>query len=349
MHPRPSHVFPAAERTTGILTVIALLLFVWGAGGIEAAWKDLSPRGAGQFDLREWEGKIGHLAGLAANFINIVLAFLSSELIVKCFLHAEGGKTRSLLTGAAGLVTSSLKAFHGFSRVAGLSFFILAFVALRQPGRRSWALVIPACLLGLYLGTVGYYFRGFFYPGVGNFVEAIYSTTTVQATEVSDLISVHDFNMLSATEAWTRKAESSEYEPGDLSTNVTRLLWNLHPFPSELVPIRPIGSDLSDIMGTWGSTGITTPAFAELYYVFGYSGCVAVLFLGMAYGWFDQQATLKPGLLSLFCVFLCLASLGVGLHGSLRAMTRYVLYAFLLISFPHVVLRMPLKRWAQKT
>jgi hypothetical protein len=345
--PASQPTFPL-EKTVTSLSVIALLLFVWGAGGMETAWRDPMPRGAGQFDVRDWDGKIRHLVGLAANLTYVVLAFLSSELIVKR-LYREERRPQGLLAGSAGLVTASLHGLYGFSRLAGLPFFIFAFVALRQAGRRSWALVAASCLLALYLGTVGYYGRGLFHPGVGNFVDAVYLSQRFQAESLGDLATLGNLNMLSATEAWTKKAETSEYEPADVSVMAPRLLWNLHPFPSELVPIRPIGTDLSDIMGTWGSTGITTPAFAELYYVLGYSGCIAVLFLGMAYGWFDREATRQAGVISSMCVLLCVASLGVGLHGSLRAMTRYVLYAFLFLSFQRSVLQPLIKRWADRT
>ncbi len=315
-----------AEKAVLVLSVIVFLLFIYTVGGFAQAWDDPTPRGEGQFDVRDWIGRLKHSGVLAANVLGLVLAFLSSNLILE---RGHGGgieKARVILVGAAGLLVASLGGFHRFSRRAGIVFIILAFVAMRRGDRRLVPLVVLSAMFGVFLGLVGYFGREFQPQGVGNFIGAAVRWDVSGVEAFGETAVGPNINLLNATDAWTKKMETMEYEAHGSDLGLV-FLWNLHPFPSEILPVIPLGTDLSDVMGTWGSVGLTTPAFAELHFVFGHFGASFILLLGMIFGMFEKRSIEQPGIMSSLYVLLCVASLGIGLHSSMRAMTRLVIYA----------------------
>jgi hypothetical protein len=132
-------------------------------------------------------------------------------------------------------------------------------------------------------------------------------------------------NPLDSVAAFTRIVELDSNHRYALSMPF-KLLWNLNPLPSELVPLFEIGEGLASAMGTWGNYDLTTPALAELWRVFGYWGSLGMLIVGMLCGWCEKRAVMQPSLLSLLNVLLFFAAFPVGLHSSLRPMTRPFVY-----------------------
>jgi len=137
-------------------------------------------------------------------------------------------------------------------------------------------------------------------------------------------------NPLDAMSAWTRIV--STVQPSSSGENsILAFLWHLNPLPSELVATPRLGEDLSSVLGTVGSVGITTPAFGEVYFVFGRWGSLAMLLLGLAYGAFDSRVVKQADLASVCAMMLAMLSFPTGLHQGIRGMTRYLLYAWIVL------------------
>jgi hypothetical protein len=226
------------------------------------------------------------------------------------------------------LLISSLKLFHGFSRGAGFSFFVLSFLVIKLKGPKWILIALISALLGYHMGSVGLDRRGDFKPGLSSYLSAlIFQERTIYKKKTEVFLSP-DNNPLDALAPWSRKAQARQREKPDALITGFKLLWNLNPLPSEFVPLFKIGRSLSEIMKTWGHTGLTTPALAELYYALWVWGCLAGIPLGMVYGWFEKQNTFYPSWYSQVALLFCFLSLPIGLHSSLRSMTRPLLYAF---------------------
>jgi hypothetical protein len=181
------------------------------------------------------------------------------------------------------------------------------------------------------LGTIGIAARNEYKPGLGTFLAA---ATAVGGTSDEDRLvpfSSPGSNPLDAMSAWSRKADAAHGEALGFQERLVTFLWNLQPLPSELVPLKPLGRDLTEVMGIVGGlTGLPTPCLAELYYAFNHWGALLGILFGAACARFDTLAIIRPGVTSSICLVLCLASIPVSLHSPTRAVTRFMLYACLL-------------------
>lgn len=307
------------------LGAIVLALTITTVGGIDEFWASRFPRGHGQFEERDFLGAIGQMLSVIRLPLEVMLGLMASLLI----LRAKGSGPAYFL-GFAALVVASLSSMWNFSRAAGFPFLFLAFLAFRMNVRRGLVVALGCVLLAFYLSSVGYHARQN-NPGIANFARAAIGSGGESAltSDAEERVAIK--NPLDAMAPFTRKAEQRLLEPPPLLTTGGKFFWNLNPLPSEIVPIYPLGRGLSEVMGTYGHVGLTTPAFAEAYYVFGLLGVGVVALLGAALGWFDRLTVVRPGVVSSIAMTLVFMSLAVGLHSSMRAMTRPMVYATFLV------------------
>ncbi len=318
--------FKLVTISTSFLSVLAVLCvtaFIIRVGGIDEVWVSSYSRGEGQFLKRDVYGKLLHISSILSTPLQIALGVAASIYILQ-----RKNSTAQIL-GWACLFVASFSVLHGFSRGAGMAFVILAFVALRLKGKRGIGIAIVAIFIASFLGSVGYTQRGGATPGLGNFITAAEKYVFEDAGDSGRVTPIR--NPLDAMAPFTRKVLSKEVDDPDWLVYGVRLLWNQNPLPSEFFPLYEIGRDLSKIMGTYGHTGITTPALAEIYYVFGYYGSILYLFIGSILAWFERQAATKHDMTGIVGLLLVLSSCAIGLHSGLRAMTRPLLYGYVMI------------------
>jgi hypothetical protein len=311
-----------------VLSTFLLIAMVVQAGGVEQVWASDLPRGFGQFATRDAVGKLSQMVAVLAGAAGVVVATVASVVLLR-----NRALTAPWWVGIFSLVVALLPGIWAFSRGAGAPLGIFAFIAFRLGTNRSLTAGVGALFLAWNLGQIGLNERGNYYPGVGNFLAAVIS-------DESDLQRHHRIralpfgpadNPLEAVSAWTRKAQQRKLDDPDGLASLISVLWHLNPVPSEFTGLPPIGRDLAKVMGTFGSTGLTSPLLADLFYAFGYLGSVFMLLIGAVCGWFEKQARTSPGLDYEIGVVLCLIGLGIGSQLGLRAATRPLFYALVLV------------------
>lgn len=308
-----------------LLCFLVFIVSVITVGGLDELWSATRGRGEGQFVVRDWIGKINRMLTVLQTPLTLMLVIVSSLLVLK---RTKSPMVRVL--GIVGLLIASLYGMYGFSRGSGFPFILFIFIALRLKGLRflpyAALIIIPA----IYLGSVGLNERGNYNPGVGNFLSAMFNPQ-VQSSATKQHSLAEWVNPLDAQASFTRLADSITWQQPSAWDLGPKLIWNLNPLPSEIVPLYQVGMGLAEMMGTVGSTGITTPSFAQLYFVFGYAGSLALLVIGLLSSWFEKRFVHNPTLLNIFFVIVVFAAFPVGLHSGLRPMTRPFVYAIALI------------------
>jgi hypothetical protein len=225
-------------------------------------------------------------------------------------------------------LAASLEAVWNFSRSAGYPFAVLAFVMLRTRGRDGAKIAAVGMAIAAFLGGVGYSSRSQYYPGLGNFFQAVAGSH--RAGEKPDGSAIRwaaEMNPLDAMSAWTLKASLVDAQGPTLADDGVAAVLALQPLPSFLVPTPPIGPSLNEVRGLDDVVGLTTPALAEAYYAFGFWGVWVMVPLGLGAGWMDRQFCSRPSLVALFGLVLYFASFPLGLHNGLRAASRLPIYA----------------------
>lgn len=307
-----------------LLTVASLLLFVLVVGGPSEAWESALPRGVGQIDDQSLAGKSRQAVAVISQAV-----FLSTGGIAAFYVARYIRSADRVLFGLGCIIIASFHYMWFFSRISGAFFAFLSIVVLRIHGRKKTVFAMVCALIAIYMCWVGYNRRGLTYPGLANYFAFLAPIDT--QWEQKYKLSLSEVNFLDALAPWTRKAAQRESEASSFFENIANLIWNLQPLPSELVGVKPLGRSLAEVMGTVGSVGITTPALAEIYYVFGLWGAGLLVVWGRVLAWFDGQSVQRLPLVGTASTVLCAAGLVIGLHSSTRAMTRPFLYAFLLL------------------
>ncbi|BCL60452.1 hypothetical protein DGMP_11450 [Desulfomarina profundi] len=231
-----------------------------------------------------------------------------------------------------------LPMMHKFSRATGFTLFVFAFLLLKYSKKsiKYYFIITFLLLIGYHLGSVGLNQRGFYHPGIKNYVEALFSSDNTKndpKEKIFGLLSP-ELNPVDASAPFSRRVEEKTMRHVSLQNPLQTLLHfilHINPIPSGLLDPGKIGEDLASYMKTFGHTGLTAPALSDIFYAFSYFGLFPVFLLGVSYGYFSRYAIRNPSLAGEFAVLLCMISIGVGLHSGIRAQTRPVLYAFLLI------------------
>lgn len=308
-----------------LFCVAVFIITVIMVGGLDELWSATRGRGEGQFDTRDWIGNIYQMLNVFQTPLTIALVIVSSLLILK--------RTKSpmiCILGIVGLLIASLKGMYEFSRGSGFPFIMFIFIALRLKGLRFLPYATLVIIPAIYFGSIGLNERGNYNSGVGNFLSAMFNPQEQSiATKQHSL--AEWVNPLDAQAPFTHLADSITWQQPSAWDLGPKLIWNLNPLPSEIVPLYQLGIGLAEMMGTVGSTGITMPSFAQLYFVFGYAGSLGLLVIGLLSGWFEKRFVYNPTVLNLFAVVIVFGAFPVGLHSWLRAMTRPFVYAITLI------------------
>lgn len=309
-----------------IMVIATLVFFTVNVGGLSEVWIASYQRGAGQFDARDIGGKILHMMRVVSKQFYVIVACYAAF-----YIYDIRSDIPRKLFGSFALLAASLNAIHSFSRASGFLLVIFAFLSVRLKGKNGLVAALFCCFAALYLGKIGVEYRGDFPPGVGSFIQAAVHTPEKPSGNSGELaVPDPESNPIDALAPWTRKAEARQYEYPGLWESFRTIVWNMNPFPSEIVPVRPLGSDLREIMRL-PNVGITTPALAELFFGLSFWGSGFGVLIGICMAFFEFQAMENKSVMSSFCVLLCFISIPIGLHSSLRAMTRPMLYAFLLL------------------
>ena len=326
---------PRVSRWTLVVTTIVVFIgFLIAIEHISDLWHASVLRG----DLdRGWRPRIGivdklfHIVRVLEPVAGFVLACMASFYVIR-----SGGGMQSVgrgALGALGLVVASLLGMWDFSRGAGSAFFVFSFLVVRFKGRRGLLLGAAAFLLAATMGDTGYTARRAYpHSGLGHYVEAFADRVGLSRDEGADEppLTPAD-NPLDAMAPWTLKARSYDQERPARLDMVLSFLWNLQPLPSEFVPLRKIGDDLTVVAGTEGSAGITTPTLAECFFAFGWWGLFFLLPIGVIAAHVERIAWARKDVTGVVAlVFACLAFL-VGLHAGARAFTRPFLYGYLVV------------------
>ncbi len=313
------------------LSLMSMGSFIFSVHGLDEILRSSVPRG--HLDARFF-GREGGFIEQIRHVVKILSPIAAITLACMAALYVFGGKhltVERLLIGGLCLLVGSLEGIWSFSRDAGMPFLIFAFIALWVRGSRALGFAITASVLVYFLGSIGLEQRGKFYPGLANFADAAvqYVSNEKRFRDENDGISV-DSNPLGSVEAWTKKISLLPKEENSDIELIGKFILRLQPFPSAIVPIPEIGPDLTVVMKSVGRSGITTPAYAEIYYALGYGGLIVIFIVGGIMAWFEGVAKRKPNVVTLVCVLLCFISWPLGLHNGIRAMTRPLLYAYIL-------------------
>jgi hypothetical protein len=303
------------------LILLSLVCFLVSVGGVGEVWRSSLGRGEGQFEVRYVAGKFRQMVTVVGGVISMVAAAVGAVAVLRRRTSFEGR-----LGGFVALTAASLSGMWAFSRSAGYPLLILGALAVMSRGRRGlW--VAAVCAIGAaYSSSVGYYARGLSKPGVGNYLEAALAPSEWIGPAQGEADGSMKQNTLDAMPAWTRKVSTREGEEADPLGLALVWVLNLGPLPSEVVPFRPVGRDLTVVMGTVGSVGLTTPAFGELYYSFYRWGAILMIPFGGLLAFFDRLPQRLTGVVGVSCWMLAAMCFPFGLHGGGRTMTRPLLY-----------------------
>ena len=307
------------------LTLIAAGGFIVNIGGFDQIWHASYARGQGQFAVRNLEGRLRQMIIVVSNSLDLITATAGALAVL-----GERSRPRNKIAGWLALAASDLSFCHGFSRAAGLPFVVVGVLAPLIRRKHGFRVAFLCALAAGYLGWVGYAQRGSYTPGLGTFSEAALPSNLLTASAAMTKQKSPQFNLLDAMPAWTRVALDKSGTTGDGFSLALNWLSRLSPIPSQILPLAHVGTNLSATMGTWGKVGITTPTFAEIYYVFGVWGFLLMLPFGALFAFFDSLPRRMPGIVAYACWLLAMISLVTTLTGTTRAMTRPLLYALVL-------------------
>jgi hypothetical protein len=319
-----------------VVTALLILESIVREGQISAVFVSQLPRGFGQFEGRSLIEKSTSVLFSLNSILGLVAAL---------FLGRALGCARSLNMVAVTPVVLFLificaaPLMHSFSRASGAAFIIAAIGISLSSGRSLIKpfLILVFVSLGLYFCVVGITQRSFAPMGVLSFIQ---SAVNLDPAGFEWLMTV------SSTGSWVLGPRVNFFDAlGPLSASmyfsgsfdggaIQGLAWLvaiLQPLPSFMVPIdyRP-GASLSSALGTWGSTGITRPAVAELHFLMGFWGFAPL----MAYGAFLRtidRLLIREGFLPLVIFLLIIAGIVIGGHSGIRAFARPTVLALIVV------------------
>ncbi len=311
-----------------VMASFVLIHFLISVGGFEEALvSSRTTRYEGEWDVRDFQGKLAQMLGVLTGFIGLALACITSIFL----LDTKYALRFRLALGISCLVVASLNHIFIFGRASGLSLGIFAIILLNLKGSRAAPIAVPCFVMAAFLGGVGMNYRGVYTPGLYNFAEACIESIENSGESGEAWTITADNFPLNAVDPWTLVADIRKDEAPSPSDQVFPFLLSLNPLPSEFIPVRQVGPDLADVMGSTGAFGLTTPACAEIYYAFGFWGFLSWIPLGMVYAFFDSYRFRKGGVIASVCFLLCLASFPIGGHSRSRSMTRPIEYAGILL------------------
>lgn len=310
--------------------IIVLAITIYVNGGLADFWDAAYSRGEGQW--RDLTLQVGF-----ENALNVLLIPLVVLLTVLGAFHIlyRPSQLSRYFVGLLAIMIAMLPGMHFFSRVAGFPLLLFAYLIFRfyKHTRTSVMSIIFLVIAAFIMGNIGYEYRGYYRPGVGNYLHAAFMGNTPLYSKGTDAALDPGSNTLDATATFTRQAEVSDLLGENQGiTQLPNFLLHINPLPSGIVNPGRIGVGLAEYMGTVGSVGLTTPALANIFTAFGYGGVMVLVLIGSACGYFDRYALLHKGLISHINILLVVIGTGISVHSGIRAWTRPMLYAALLVA-----------------
>jgi len=316
---------------------VLLSLTVFIKGGIQDFWDASYSRGEFQWEKKTVEVKFQRgLAVVVAPLVVFVTALGSLHI-----LYRSRHPIRYLV-GFIAIFIAMLPTMHGFSRMAGFPLLLFAYLIFRYRVITPRSLIAMTLLVAaaMFMGNVGYEQRGNYTPGVGNyFFAALGGNQKANTVQIGGGMDPGK-NTLDATAPFTRQAEVREVMQEETGLqNLPFFLFHINPIPSGFLDPGRIGMGLAEYMGTEGRVGLTTPALADLFKTFGFGSFVVLLLLGVVFGYIDRYALRHGGMIGQIVVLLIIIGTGVSLHGGIRAWTRPIFYAAILIAVTGMIER----------
>jgi hypothetical protein len=316
-----------------LILCLQALLF---EGQLSAIFVSDLPRGFDQF-----ESKTNFVALASVLFsLNGIFSLVPSLMLGLALGSLRGLKTIAMFPVILLLlVVCAAPLMHGFSRASGAAFIVAAVGLAISPRRSAFnaGLILLFAGLGLYFFVIGFTQRGVAPMGVLSFVEAaIWPNPAgfdwlMTVTPSGNWVIGPNINFFDAIGPLSASIHfSGKFEEGP-ALGFLWLIAVLQPLPSALIPMDYTPSvGLSTALGVWGSTGITTPAIAELHFLMGYWAIVP-LFI---YGWFLRavdRGISVGGHIPLLIFLLTTAGIVVSGHSGLRAFGRPTILALILL------------------
>ena len=323
-----------------LLSLVVLMFSALRAGGFGELLFSSVGRGHGQWEAKDFVDKVIHNIIVANSALWVVLAVFAAWVLTHTRCRSWPWQVACVL----GVLVSVIPLAAGFSRASGAGLLVFALFLLGTPYRRRPLAGVVLAALALHLCWVGYTARGDYMPGIGNFTAAAWERSAdwfvTGSTESGAAITSGEEpgidpgsdNFLNALDPWTLRAHTAAQADEGITARIFLLVSVLQPIPSAWVPFPArVGKSLSVVKGTVGSTGLTTPALGELYYLFGQGSSLFFLVYGWLCGLLDRRYEAKGELRFLLWKLLVAAGFIVGLHSGLRAMTRFALYGLILL------------------
>lgn len=336
---RESRIFNGSYRRIAVIASLSFLLLcihhLLVYGGLQNLFYSELSRGAGQFSEKGFEAIVAASFYTGSGGAGAAAAVMMGAHI--------GRKPRlgvfDFFLIVATVVACSFPFFSGFSRASGVIALLMGIAILIPGGSKAGhkLFVIILFFLGIYLCAVGITQRAA-PQGIASFIaHAINPDMDLVAAYIGEgpeanlgYANANPFDAIASISAYLSFSEHREI--GDILFSIKDLFFAMQPLPAALLgqPVR-FGPDLATAMGTVGTLGLTTPALAELYHLFGW----LFIFLSFGYGWFMRRADvmLYEGrrMTRFIVLMLVLGGIVVAGHNGLRAFARPTVLAIILM------------------
>ncbi len=313
-----------------VCMILSMSLFIISIGPSEFVESSFE-RGADQWIKRDFLGQIiVQLSTLSVIFGIIAVALASYSLVV----HKHSPIVFELMIIIVGLI-GSVSFLWKFSRVSGALLIIAAILILvltkmnigenkRQYRNRPFVLFLIA--LGVYMSFIGITHRDIYPSGVQPYLVAVTSPTVSEmylgtGGAMDDGFSATS-NFLDSGSPFSRSLAGNRNLDFSFVDALVKFFGILQPLPSGLLGVEAtVGMSVTDILGTRGQVGLTTPALAELFLLFGWPGAIVMLGFGRLLKFSDQQAA-EGRLIGVLGLAVLSGAVVVSGHSGLRAMAR---------------------------
>lgn len=298
------------------------------AGGLSELIHSFEHRGEFQWMTRDVWWWARWAATVLTTMGSTIIAVLASLSLVQDRRNDQASKW---IGWAVTMVILMIPGAHNFSRITGLPLIVAGVVIGNAPTRRSTLAAAGAIMVGVLICLVALSQRPNHDQGLSPFCVAMSKGIDFRGPHHESWFDLGMANPVRACERFTVVAEIRDVTGSRTTGDVVQFFLNCQPLPSLVVPVRAIVEPLAAYLHYNDHTQLPVPFLAEAYYVFGFAGVVLMIPLGIAYSLFEERRVRAPGVASSIAYFLCLASIGVSTHDTSRPVTRFLLYAAVVV------------------
>lgn len=295
-------------------------------------------RGAGQFEKKSAFDQISTLLSIFA----VLSGAIAAVCITMTYSKASSSSVIFVLPAAMVLIylLSSPLTFK-FSRMSGGMFFLSAAALQIAPTKQGSRALVQAMfvVIGSYFCLIGITHRAISPLGIWSFLEAVLDPNVDALQSIlsyspdGSRVIGPSANFLDASAPFTARAWASQGEIGASWRHLKQFLLILQPLPAIFfgdADLR-VGASLSIAYGTYGRTGLTTPAMAELFVLFGYASVILGFLYGRLLKSADRMMQRKKSIWAFLVYALLIAGIVVAGHSGLRAFARPTILAMILM------------------